>query len=365
MSLYGKDLICTQDLSVDELKKILSSAVEMKLDRFNPRWSDIFRNKNFLMMFFSPSVRTHLSFTAAATELGGHAQYMEPSMVRFKSNSKPGETIEDAAKVISGYMAGIGIRIMEEAVSTYGEGNRFIREYAKHASVPVINMADDVCHPCQALADILGWAEWFSGDLENVNFDVLKGKKLLVTWGKGALARSWNSPQASLLLASRFGMDVTIARPDGYDMDKQIYKKIKNNCLQNKRSFLVTDDPLSSYNGAHIVYSRHWVSPNAYKDNSFHKQEEVEKALSYVDWMTTEKKMQRTDNAIFTHPMPVDRGNEVEDKVVNAKNSVIYNIARNRLHIQKAVFSHTMGVDFEINRGINSSWLSKKKIVAI
>ncbi len=316
----------------------------MKLDRFNPKWKSLFENKNFLMMFYSPSVRTHLSFTAAATELGGHAQYMQPeSMGRLKSKSSPGETIEDAAKVMSEYMAGIGIRIMENSLSYYGEGHALIREYAKYAKVPIINMADDVCHPCQSLADIMGWAEWYSGGLNSINFNHLKGKKLLLTWGHGSLARSWNSPQSSLLLASRFGMDVTIARPEGYDMDANIYNQIKENCKINQSNFNIVDDPISGYKGAHIVYSRHWISPTAYRNDYFHKEEEIEKALKYVNWITTEEKMRQTDSAIFTHPMPIDRGFEVEDAVANSSHSVIYNVASNRLHVQKAVLAHLMG----------------------
>ena len=294
-------------------------------------------------MFFSPSVRTHLSFVATATELGGHAQYMEPAMARFKSKHLPGETIEDAAKVISGYMSGIGIRIMEGAVSSYGEGHKIIREYAKYADVPVINMADDTCHPCQAMADVMAWAEHFSGGVEKVDFDQLRGKKLLLTWGKGALARSWNSPQASLLLASRLGMEVMLARPDGYDLDADVYEQVRNNCSENEAEFKIINDPVSGYEDAHVVYSRHWLSPIAYRKNKFHRQNEIEKALSYVDWITTAEKMKKTDNAIFTHPMPVDRGHEVENEVASGKDSVIYTVAKNRLHIQKSVFAHTMG----------------------
>ncbi|GKS62683.1 ornithine carbamoyltransferase [Candidatus Nitrosocosmicus sp.] len=343
MPSFLKDLICTQDWSIENLDKVLNLAVSMKLDRYSPRWKNIFENKNFLMMFFSPSVRTHLSFTAAATELGGHAQYLEPAMARFKSKDCAGETIEDAAQVISKYMAGIGIRMMEGAVSNYGEGNKFIREYAKYAKIPVINMADDVCHPCQALADIMGWAEYFSGGLEKIDFSKLRNKTLLLTWGRGALARAWNSPQASLLLASRYGMNIKIARPLGYDMDPEIYQFVKGNCMMNNTNFELIDDPVSGYRGADVVYSRHWISPQAYYRNRFNKQDEIEKALAYVDWITTEEKMRLTENAIFTHPMPVDRGNEVEDSVASGKQSVIYNVAGNRLHVQKSVLALTMG----------------------
>jgi ornithine carbamoyltransferase len=344
MQLYGKDLICTQDWSQDELITILNTAIAMKRDRFNAKWANLFHHKNFLMLFYSPSVRTHLSFTAAATELGGHAQYLAPtSMARLKSKSSGGEIIEDAANVISKFMTGIGIRIMEGSLSYYGEGHALIREYAKYASIPVINMADDVCHPCQSLADIMGWAEWFSGGLDDVDFNVLKGKKLLLTWGRGTLARSWNSPQGNLLLASRFGMNITVARPEGYDMDPQCYHEIKKNCAANGATFDIIEDPVKGYDNAHVVYSRNWISPHAYQEGHFNKDAEIKKAMTYVDWITTEKKMRQTDQAIFTHPMPVDRGYEVEDAVASSPHSIIYNVASNRLPVQKSVMAHIMG----------------------
>lgn len=344
MSLFGKNLLCTQDWEKSDLLKILYTAIEMKRDRFNSKWLNLFKNKSFLMMFFSPSIRTHLSFTAAATELGGHAQYLQPtSMSKLKTKTQAGESIEDAANVISQYMAGIGIRIMETALSHYGEGHQIIREYAKYAKVPVINMADDVCHPCQSLSDLLGWAEWFSGGVDEVDFNHLKGKKLLVTWAHGSLARSWNSPQGSLLLASRFGMDITIARPDGYDMDLTMYDKIKANCQENKSEFSIINDAVSGYEGVDVVYSRNWISPNAYENGKFEKDSEISKALNFKDWITTEEKMKKTSNAIFTHPMPIDRGSEVENRVASGERSIIYNVAANRLHIQKAIMAHTMG----------------------
>lgn len=344
MSLHGKDLICTQDWSIEELQIILNTADNMKKNRFDTRWSELFKNRNFLMMFYSPSVRTHLSFTAAATELGGHAQYLAPDLMsRLQSRISVGESIEDAAKVMSLYMSGIGIRIMESALTYYGEGHAMIREYARHASVPVINLADDTCHPCQSLADLMGWAEWFSRGTEQTDFTQLQGKKLLLTWGRGAFARSWNSPQGSLLLASRFGMDITLARPEGYDMDPLIYDKIRMNCAQNGREFKIVADPESGYSAAHVVYSRNWLSQKAYEQQRLNKDEEISQALRQSAWICTEKKMRKTDNGIFTHPMPVDRGNEVEDSVANGPRSVVYNVAANRLHVQKSIIAHIMG----------------------
>ena len=334
MDLHGRDLICTQEWDIEELEAVLKLAAELQRDRFSPKWSNILAGKTFLMFFYNPSVRTRISFECAATELGGHAQFLEPKAMRLKTATTAGETVEDAAKVMSRYAVGLGIRILEDKISYYGEGDELIREYAKWADIPVISMAHDKFHPCQGLADIMGWREWL-GDL--------RGKKLLVVWGHGALARSWCSVQEALLVGSRFGMDVTLAYPEGYDLDSQVIEWVEGNCAANGRAFEIIHDVRAGYKGAHVVYSRHWMSPDAYRGGVFHKQEEIEKALQYPEWICDAEKMALTDNAIFTHPMPVDRGREVTDEVASGPRSCIYDVAENRLHVQKAIMALTMG----------------------
>jgi len=343
MDLYNRDFICTQDWTFEELMAALDLAAKMKRDRFAPEWTDILAYKTFMMFFFNPSVRTRMSFEAAATELGGHAQFMTPSAGRFKTQKKAGETIEDAAQVMARYVCGIGIRILEDKVPYYGAGNEMLREYAHWADVPIINMADDKFHPCQGMADVMGWAEWYGKGPGRPNYENLKSKNFLLTWGSGALARSWCSVQEALLIASRFGMNVTIALPDGYDLDPEVYEWTKQNCAENGTSFDVVNDPESGYNGAHVVYSRNWVTADAYQDGMLQKQAEIEKAMAYQGWTADAERMARTDNAIYTHPMPVDRGSEVTDEVASGPRSAIYDIAENRLHVQKAVMALTMG----------------------
>jgi ornithine carbamoyltransferase len=103
------------------------------------------------------------------------------------------------------------------------------------------------------------------------------------------------------------------------------------------------NDSETGYDGAHVVYSRNWVTAGAYQDGIFQKQVEIEKALAIPGWTATAGRMARTDNAIYTHPMPVDRGSEVTDEVASGPRSAIYDIAENRLHVQKAVMALTMG----------------------
>jgi N-acetylornithine carbamoyltransferase len=342
MDLFGRDFICTQDWTKEELMAALELAARMKRDRFSPRWTDILQHKTFLMFFYNPSVRTRLSFEAAATELGGHAQFMTPSAGRFKTQKQAGETVEDAAKVMARYVAGIGIRILEDKVPYYGAGDEMLLEYAHWSDVPIINMADDRFHPCQGLADLMGWAEWLGQGPGRPSYENLKGKTFLLTWGSGALARSWCSVQEALLVASRFGMNVTVARPEGYDLDPEVYEWTEVNCSDQCAFFRIIDDPESGYDGAHVVYSRNWVTSGAYEDGVFQKQAEIEKAMRFIGWTTTAERMARTDDAIFTHPMPVDRGTEVTDEVASGPRSAIYDIAENRLHVQKAIMALTM-----------------------
>lgn len=343
MDLFGKDFIVSQDWSLAELKELLDLAARMKRDRYAEQWARMLTRKTFMMFFYNPSVRTRMSFEAAATELGGHAQFMTPSAGRFKTETQAGETIEDAAQVMARYVCGIGIRILEDKVPYYGAGNEMLREYAHWANVPIINMADDKFHPCQGMADVMGWAEWYGKGPGRPDYDNLKGKNFLLTWGSGALARSWCSVQEALLVASRFGMNVTIARPDGYDLDPEVYDWTKQNCAENEASFNVVNEPESGYDGAHVVYSRNWVTTNAYQNGALQKQAEVAKAMAYQGWTANAERMARTDNAIYTHPMPVDRGSEVTDDVASGPRSAIYDIAENRLHVQKAVMALTMG----------------------
>ena len=343
MDLFGRDFIVTQEWNLPELAELLDLAAKMKRDRFSPRFTGILDHKTFFMFFYNPSVRTRQSFECAATELGGHAQFLEPGAMRLKTATTAGETIEDAARVMARYACGIGIRILEDKVPNYGAGNELLREYAHYANVPIINMADDKFHPCQGMADVMGWAEWYGEGPGRPNYEALKGKNFLLTWASGALARSWCSVQEALLVASRFGMNVTIARPEGYDLDPQVYDWTSQNCAAAGTRFRVTEDPDAAYDGVHVVYSRNWVTSQAYADGAFQKKAEQEKARAIPGWMTTAERMARTDNAIFTHPMPIDRGMEVADEIASGPRSAIYDIAENRLHVQKAVMALTMG----------------------
>ncbi len=332
--LIGKDLITTQEWSLNELSEVLELAEEMQEKRFLPEFSSILHNRSFFMFFYNPSVRTRQSFEIAATELGGHALFLEPKSMRLKTAKTAGETVEDAAKVMTRYACGLGIRILEDKISAYGEGDALIREYAKYSDIPVVSMAHDRFHPCQGLADIMGYRKHVSKNLKN--------KTILHVWGHGALGRSHCSVQESMLICSRMGMNIRVAHPKGYELDEEVMEWTKKNCSENNTDFTVVNDASEGYSGADVVYSRNWMSKDAYQDGEFNKAAEVEKALKYTDWICDEKKMKVTNNGFFSHPMPVDRGHEVTDEVASGPRSIIIDVAENRLHVQKAVMALTM-----------------------
>ncbi|MCL5038187.1 MAG: ornithine carbamoyltransferase [Chloroflexi bacterium] len=334
--LKGKDLITTADWTKEELDVALELAHEMKAQRFTHPYSECLKLKTFLMFFYNPSVRTRQSFECASNELSGSAMFLEPKAMRLKTATSAGETVEDAARVMSRYGVGIGLRILEDKIASYGEGDDLLREYAQYSDVPIISMAHDKYHPCQGLADMMGMQEHM-GDV--------KGKTCLVYWGHGALARSWCSVQEALLLYPRYGMNIVLAHPEGYDLDPEVVEKSREFCKQTGATFTETNDPVECYKNVDIVYSRNWMSPQAYYGGELHKQEEIEKSLKYPQWICDEDKMKLTRNGkgLFIHPMPVDRGHEVSDEVCSGPRSIIVDVAENRLHAQKSVMALTMG----------------------
>jgi N-acetylornithine carbamoyltransferase len=333
--LYGKHLVTTQEWTVEDLIETIELAEKMQANRFGEEFSSVLKNRSFLMFFYNPSVRTRQSFEIAATELGGHALFLEPSSMRLRTQKSAGETIEDAARVMSRYGCGLGIRILEDKITEYGQGDQLLREYIEYSSIPIISMAHDRFHPCQGLADVMGYRKHLGKELQ--------GKTILHAWGHGALARSYCSIQESMLICSRLGMNVRVAHPEGYSLDGEVIEWTKQNCQKHGMEFSIIHDPVEAYRGADIVYSRNWMSPNAYHDGEFHKAEEIQKALKYPDWICDKEKMKLTNNGLFSHPMPVDRGHEVTDEVASGPRSIIIDVAENRLHVQKAVMALTMG----------------------
>jgi len=331
VNLKGRDLICTQDWSIEELEATLDLAVKLKADRYSNEHAQIIKHQTFMMMFYNSSLRTRQSFEAAATELGGHAQFLETKTLRLKSKTQRGEILKDTANVMSRYAEGIGIRILEDSVEDYGDGDKFLRDFADFADVPIISMAHDKFHPCQGLADVMGMRESI-GDT--------RGKTLLQVWGYSPMVRSWSSVQESIIINSRLGMNVRMAYPEGFELDPEVIETTKANCAAAGTSFEITHDQEAAYDGADVVYSRHWMHPKLYE---LGREEDQRLSAEHQDWRATMERMSRTNDAVYIHPMPIDRENEADDAVCDMERSIIYDVAENRLHAQKAIMALTMG----------------------
>lgn len=332
--MKGRDLVTTQEWSKDEIVKALERAKELKKQYREGSLDNLLDGKTFFMLFYNASTRTRASFEAALTALGGHAPYVDVSTTR----AGEGEDPKDMAKVYERYGEGLGLRILEEAVDfVYGRGNDFLREFAENCDIPVVNMADDKYHPCQGLADLLT-VEELVPDYED--------KEYVISWAYSDKNRSWCSVQEEALIMSRFGMDVTIAAPQEFGLDGDIMDTCRKNAENNDGEFEIVHDMDEALEEAHIVFPRSWVSHDCMMQGmeEFGEEKELQLHKKYKDWGLTKEKMRKMDEeAIMTHVMPVFRGQEVENDIVDSDRSVIYHQAENRLHAQMSILDLVMG----------------------
>lgn len=342
--MKGKHFIDGENWTTDELKIVLKLAAKMKENRFCSEWEKIIHNKTFVLMFFNPSLRTRLSLGTAISELGGHSQVITPESIWFDDNINdvPGEAPKDIINVISRYAIGMGLRVLLNKVTEHGEGNKFLQNLARYSDMPIISMADDSFHPCQAMADLMGWSEYLCRRDRSRYIENLEQKTLLLTWAHSPLIRPRSSVQSQLLMAARFGMNVRLARPNGYDLDKNIYTNVQEQCNIAGTKFEITDDCTASYDNCDIVYARNWISEDAYCDG-FSLEKEKEASLRKPEWIVNEQKMSKTNVAAFANPMPIMRNFEATNAVIDSKNSILYEVAENRLHIHKALLSLIYG----------------------
>lgn len=334
VDLAGRDLITTQDWSLDELRATLKVARDLKAKYRRGRVPPLLRDKTFFMLFYAPSTRTRAAFEAGMTYLGGHAQYIDVSTTRLGS----GEAPKDVAKMYEKYGHGLGIRILDSAIDyVYGAGVSVVREYAEHAEIPVINMACCTYHPTQGLADLMTVQE---------SLGKVQGKKYVIMWGYAKSFRGRCSIQEEALIMPRFGMDVVLAHPPGFEIDPKIVETAKSNATEAGGSFQVSNDLKSVIEGAHAVFPRNWASYELLQvgASKFGKEREMELHEKYRDWTLNQDLLDRMDRkAVVTHVLPVLRGEEATDQVMDGPQSVIYPQAENGMYTKMAVLAVTMG----------------------
>jgi ornithine carbamoyltransferase len=333
--LHGKDLISTQDWDREEIDYLMDFAADIKRKYRRNAVPELFRNRTFFMLFYNTSTRTRSSFEAAATVLGGHSQFIDFATTR----GSEGESVKDMAKMYERLGHALGVRILEAAVDyVYGRGNAIIREYAKHADIPVVNMADDVFHPTQAITDVFTLREKFQGNL--------KGKKYALLWTYSDHVRSWGSMQDEMLIATKYGMDTVLAYPEGFELDQKMVDAAKSNAKKSGGSLEISHDPGEAMKQADVVFPRSWASHECVMTgmNRFTKEKEVELHKRYSDWRLT-KKLADTMNrkGVVTHVLPVFRGQEADDEVMDGPRSVIYDQAENLLYVRAATLALLAG----------------------
>jgi ornithine carbamoyltransferase len=337
IDLCGRDLITTQDWKINEIEEALRiAAVYKKMHRRRQKLPSPLERKNFFMVFYGSSTRTRAAFESGITLLGGHAAFIDASTTRIGS----GEAVKDVAKMYEKYGDGIGIRILDDAIDyKYGVGNRVVREYAQNADVPLINMACCSYHPTQGMADLMVVRE----KLKN-----LQRKKYVIMWGYSKKFRGRCSIQEEALIMTRFGMDVVLAHPRGFEIDPNVAEVAKKNAKKSGGSFEIEHDYESALKGAHVVFPRNWASAGLQEVGVTKFGLEKEAALhnKCKDWMLTRKLVGSMDkHAIVTHVLPVFRGEEATDEVMDGPQSVIIDQAEDGLYTKMAIMALTMGGD--------------------
>jgi N-acetylornithine carbamoyltransferase len=320
--LRGRDMITTQEWTKDEIDTILDVALELKRERATGQAHPLLRDKTLAMLFFFTSTRTRSSFEAGMAQLGGHAAFIESETTQIAH----GDTPKEIGDIMGRYFDGIAIRHCDWKV-----GNRYIRETAEASRVPVLNMQCEVYHPFQALADLLTIMEK-KGDP--------RGKTIAVSWACAAsYQKPLSVPQSLILLLTRFGMNVRLVHPPEYRLMPEILEQARENARSHGGSLETVDDMDEGFADADIVYPKSW--------GSWLTTERAEESAAigrkYDDWICDERRMGLAkEDAIYMHCLPADRGIEVTDGVIDGPQSVAYDEAENRLHVQKAVMALTM-----------------------
>jgi ornithine carbamoyltransferase len=259
------------------------------------------------------------------TQLGGHAIFLDAD----KTQVSHGESPKDTAMTLSRYGEGIAIR---HDLAPY-EGNKWMREIAQWADIPLINLQCDVDHPTQTLADLMTLREHRGNDLRRM--------KVAMTWAYApSYARPLSVPQGVATLFPRFGMDVVIAHPPGFDLMPEVLEKAQAVAAESGSTITFADSMEEAFEGADAVYPKSWGRLDAFTDES----KALAESGAFADWICDEKKMELTAaDSLYLHCLPADRGREVTDAVMDGPHSVIWDEAENRMHIGKALCALTMG----------------------
>jgi ornithine carbamoyltransferase len=292
----------------DALLPLLEKTRELKQEARQGVFKPRLRNRSLAMIFEKPSTRTRVSFEVAMAQLGGHAIYLDKSSMQLGR----GETLKDTALTLSRYVDAILVR---------AESHASLVELARHAGVPVINGLTELEHPCQVLADLYTIREYKGG---------FAGVKL-------AYVGDGNNVCHSLLLGcAMVGMSIAVATPQGYEPKREILDKAQTLAETTGSSIAITHDPGEAVEGADIIYTDVWVSMGQ-------EAEEARRLRDFRGYQVNSELVRKAGEPLVMHCLPAKRGLEITDEVLESENSIVFEQAENRLHLQKALLCRLIG----------------------
>ena len=333
-----KHFLTTEHWSQSSLQEMIDFAKSLKKNAFQP----LLKEKSVALLFFNPSLRTRTSFELGVHQLGGQAVILQPGKdawpIEFEIGSvmdgEAEEHIKEVAQVLSEYCDLIAVRAFPKFQNWQEDRqDKLIKSLAHFSTVPVINM-ETITHPCQELAHIMALQE---------NLDDLKGKKYVLTWTYHPKPLNTAVANSSLLIATKFGMDVTLLCPtEDYILDPHYMDLGETYSAQHGNKLKISHDIDSAYNGADVIYAKSWGAL------PYFGQWEKEKLIreQYKHFMVDEGKMSKTNNALFSHCLPLRRNVKATDGVMDSDSCIAIQEAANRMHVQKSIMNTLLNKEF-------------------
>jgi N-acetylornithine carbamoyltransferase len=332
MTLKGRHFLSTADFTREELNRLIDLAVKIKSGDFSDR---PLAGKSVGLVFFNPSLRTRTSMEVGIYQLGGHAVALDVGKGSWTLEHREGaimdgdktEHVKEAARVLSRYVAAIGVRAFPEMNDFETEvADPVLRAFAEHSTVPVMNLESGRHHPFQSMADIMTIQEKLGG---------LKGQRVVLTWACHPKPLPMAVPNSFALVAAQFGLDLTIACPPEYDLGDEVMAEVHAGAKSSGGRVTISRDYRQASAGARIIYAKSWGSKNYYG----RQEEDIALRQRYKHWRVDQQLMQATDNGWFMHCLPVRRNVIVTDEVLDGPQNAAIDEAENRLHVQKAVLA--------------------------
>lgn len=324
-----RHFLTTRDLESSDFEALVARGEEFR----GGALSAALRGAHVGLVFFNPSLRTRVSMEIAVSKLGGVPITLSVGSDAWAMEYRDGavmdgsavEHVREGAGVLGRYCDLLGVRSFPEGKDYEADRREpVLSAFAKYSGVPVVNLESPLDHPCQAMADAMTIRE---------RLGKTAGRKVLLTWAYHPKALPMAVPNAFLLGASRLGVELVLARPEGYELDLDIVRRATRLAEESGGALTVTDDLESAYEGIEVVYAKSWGSLADYGD----PEAEQSRRKKLRDWRVTEARMARGKNAIFMHCLPVRRNVVVDDEVLDGPRSVVLDEAENRLYAQQAI----------------------------